>query len=64
MNPNRSRPELAYSRPTAWVPDATLDDTRAFAERCRRAWPACREALEASEREGAEIISEIMSARL
>ncbi len=63
MNAGRPRPKLAYSRPRAWAPDATLDDTRAFAERCRRAWPECRKALEASENEGAEIISEIISAR-
>jgi hypothetical protein len=36
------RPQLtpAYSRPSAWIADATLDDTRAFVERCRRTWPA------------------------
>ena len=40
MNKDRPRPTLVYSRPKAWIADATIDDTRAFVERWRRAWLA------------------------
>ncbi len=32
--------KLVYARPKAWIADATIEDTRAFVARCRRAWLA------------------------
>ena len=38
MSDKASAPTLIYERPTAWIADATIDDTRAFAERVHRTW--------------------------
>lgn len=39
MTNERPSPRLIYTRPQAWIADATLDDTRAFVERqYRGAW--------------------------
>lgn len=38
MTDTAPRLKLVYSRPKAWIADATIDDTRAFVERYRRAW--------------------------
>lgn len=38
MSDEAPRLKLVYSRPTAWIADATLADTRAYVERFRKAW--------------------------
>lgn len=38
MSAERTNLHVAYSRPTAWIADATIDDTRAFVERVHRHW--------------------------